>query len=89
MPDAPSRQQRQQIEARADGVCEYCKSPVQYAVQSFECEHIIPNENFTLIIGITATGRATVKTMRLNRSGVLNLRRILLMASEHPPEDWR
>jgi len=141
MPDVPSRQQRQQIEARANGVCEYCKSPVQYAVQSFECEHIIPvtlggnttlgnlafacggcnrcksinivgidpdngqaaplfhprqqqwhnhfiwNENFMLIIGITATGRATVKALRLNRPGVINLRRILLMASEHPPKE--
>ena len=141
MPDVPSRQQRRQIEARANGVCEYCKSPVQYAVQSFECEHITPvtlggktmldnlafacggcnrgksikitginsdngqaaplfhprqqqwrdhfiwNENFTLIIGITATGRATVNTLRLNRPGVVNLRRILVMANEYPPQE--
>ena len=42
MRNFPSSQQRQQLEIRANGLCEYCKSPVLYAVQSFECEHIIP-----------------------------------------------
>lgn len=138
MPDVPSRKQRQQIEARANGVCEYCKSPVKYGVQSFECEHIVPvslggktvpdnlafacggcnrckstkivgldpdngqaaplfhprkqqwhdhfiwNEEYTLMIGITATGRATVNALRLNRPGVVNLRRVLVMMGEHP-----
>jgi len=38
------------------------------------------NEDRTLIIGITATGRATVERLSLNRLGIVNLRR-LLMAS--------
>ncbi len=138
MANVPSRKQRQQIEARANGVCEYCKSPVKYGVQSFECEHVIPvafggktvlnnlafacggcnrckssktsgldpdngqtaplfhprqqqwhdhfiwNEAFTLMIGITATGRATINALRLNRPGVVNLRRILVIMNEHP-----
>src|SRR5690606_9247604 len=104
---------RQAVEERAGGYCEYCRSPVKYGVQSFECEHIIPisqggettldnlafacggcnrckaartvagdpesgrivplfhpreqrwadhfawNHDFTLIIGLTAKGRAT------------------------------
>ncbi len=138
MRNYPSSQQRQQIESRADGVCEYCKSPVRYAVQSFECDHIIPlaldgiteldnlafacggcnryksaktdgidpdsrqpvplfhprqqvwhdhfvwNDTYAIIIGITATGRATVNALQLNRAGVVNLRRMLIMANEHP-----
>ena len=138
MRNSPSPQQRQQIEARANGVCEYCKSPVLYAVQSFECDHIIPfaldgtteldnlafacggcnryksakvvgidpdsrqpvplfhprqqiwddhfvwNDTYAIIIGITATGRATVNALQLNRLGVVNLRRMLIMANEHP-----
>jgi 5-methylcytosine-specific restriction endonuclease McrA len=139
MSDAPSRRQRRQVEKRAAGYCEYCRSAAKYAVQSFECEHIIPlsqggktdlanlafacggcnrckstktkgkdpdsgeiaplynprqqrwsdhfawSEDFTLIVGLTATGRATVKTLRLNRAGLVNLRRVLIIASKHPP----
>lgn len=130
--------QRRQVIARANGVCEYCQSPQQYAVQSFECEHIYPlsrggksvldnlalscggcnrskasktegvdpetglsvglfnprrqlwaehfvwNNDFSLIIGLTATGRTTIQTLRLNRPGLVNLRRVLLLAGEHP-----
>lgn len=138
MRNSPSSQQRQQIEDRANGVCEYCKSPVRYAVQSFECDHIIPvaldgtarldnlafacggcnrhksakvvgvdpdsrqsvplfhprqqlwrdhfvwNDTYDLMIGITATGRATINALRLNRLGVVNLRRMLIVVNEHP-----
>ena len=138
MHNSPSTQQRQQIETRANGLCEYCKSPVLYAVQSFECEHIVPvsldgattmdnlafacggcnrhkstkiigidpdsgrevslfhprqqswldhfiwNEAFTHVIGTTATGRATINTLQINRPGVVNLRRILIVVHEHP-----
>jgi hypothetical protein len=37
------------------------------------------------IVGITATGRATVEALLLNRLGVINVRRLLLMADLHPP----
>ena len=49
-------------------------------------DHFAWNEDFTLIIGLTAIGRATVKTLRLNRPGVVNLRRILVATNEHPPK---
>ena len=135
-----STAQKQQVQARAHGFCEYCYSSMKYAVQSFECEHIVPltqggetalanlawacggcnrckgskingldpdsgqvvalfhprqqnwsdhfawNEDFTLIIGITAVGRATVQTLRLNRVGVVNLRQLLVPLGEHPPQ---
>ncbi len=140
MSNIPSARQRKLVRERAGGYCEYCLSSVNFAVQSFECEHIIPvaqggktvesnlafacggcnrcksaktmgadpdsgeivplfnprtqlwydhfawNEDFTLVIGLTATGRATVQTLRLNRPGVVNLRRILAAANEHPPK---
>jgi hypothetical protein len=47
--------------------------------------HFAWNPDFTLVIGLTATGRATVEALRLNRPGVVNLRRILLTVGEHPP----
>ncbi len=47
--------------------------------------HFVWNEDCTLIIGITPTGRATVNTLHLNREGLVNLRRILYEARKHPP----
>lgn len=38
------------------------------------------------IIGTTATGRATVSRLRLNRIELMNLRRILRDAGEHPAQ---
>jgi 5-methylcytosine-specific restriction endonuclease McrA len=49
-------------------------------------EHFSWNNDFTLIIGLTQIGRATVKTLMLNREGVINLRRMLYAMGEHPPE---
>lgn len=48
-------------------------------------DHFAWNEEFTLIIGLTTTGRATVETLRLNREGLVNLRRTLYAMAEHPP----
>ena len=48
-------------------------------------KHFAWNEDFTLILGLTAIGRATVDRLQLNREGVVNLRRVLSSISEHPP----
>ena len=40
-----------------------------------------------MISGLSATGRATVAAMELNREGVVNLRGLLLLAGLHPPAD--
>lgn len=123
------------------GCCEYCRSQVRFAMQSFSVEHIVPrsqggetthdnlalacqgcnnhkynkieardpitgdfvslfhprkqrwrdhfswNGDFTLIIGLTPVGRATVEALRLNRKGLVNLRRVLFMMGEHPLAD--
>ncbi|WP_256875051.1 hypothetical protein [Nostoc sp. C052] len=39
------------------------------------------------MIGKTACGRATIEALRLNRFGVVNLRRLLRSANLHPPEN--
>ena len=49
-------------------------------------EHFVWNVDFTEIIGLTAKGRVTIKTLKLNRQRVVNLRRILIIAGEHPPK---
>ncbi len=48
-------------------------------------EHFQWNYDFSLIIGISPTGRATVEALQLNRDGLINLRRILYQAGSHPP----
>jgi 5-methylcytosine-specific restriction endonuclease McrA len=137
----PSTEERRQVEARARGCCEYCRSQARFAVQSFSVEHVEPRsqkgpttldnlalccqgcnnhkytkteapdpltdqvvplynprrqrwtdhfawvEDFTRIIGLTPSGRATVEALHLNRPGLVNLRRVLYAAGEHPPAE--
>lgn len=49
-------------------------------------EHFAWNEDFTLVIGLTPIGRATVEKLQLNREGVVNLRRALSAIGAHPPK---
>ena len=49
-------------------------------------EHFIWNDDFTLIIGKTPTGRATVELLQLNREVCINLRRALFAFGKHPPK---
>jgi hypothetical protein len=48
-------------------------------------EHFAWNDDGALILGLTPIGRATVEKLQLNRIGLVNLRRILFEAGEHPP----
>ena len=48
-------------------------------------EHFAWNEDFTRMIGITPTGRATIERLDLNRAGVINLREVLSLINRHPP----
>lgn len=50
-------------------------------------EHFIWSANGTQILGLTALGRATIKTLRLNRERILNLRAADAEVDRHPPED--
>ncbi len=48
-------------------------------------DHFAWSDDFCHIIGLTATGRATVVALQLNRPGVVNLRRLLYHGGQHPP----
>jgi hypothetical protein len=48
-------------------------------------QHFRWSEDFTAIIGLTPTGRATVAALHLNRPELVNLRRVLHAVGEHPP----
>ena len=47
-------------------------------------DHFTWDERFERIIGLTGTGRATVEALQLNRLELINLRRLLYAAGEHP-----
>jgi len=51
--------------------------------------HFTWDEQFERILSLTATGRATVEALQLNRAEVVNLRRLLYAAGEHPQEEER
>lgn len=48
-------------------------------------QHFVWSDDYSLVIGKTPTGRATVSRLELNRSGVVNLRMVLRRVGEHPP----
>ena len=47
-------------------------------------DHFTWDERFEFVIGLTATGRATVEALQLNRPELINLRKLLYAAGEHP-----
>ena len=49
-------------------------------------EHFAWNADYTEMIPLTLIGRVTVGELRLNRTGVRNLRRVLYAMGEHPRE---
>ncbi|MFK7980618.1 MAG: HNH endonuclease [Saprospiraceae bacterium] len=49
-------------------------------------KHFKWNEAFTIIIGLTPIGRATIETLHLNRFRLLNQRFVFRKAGLHPPK---
>lgn len=47
--------------------------------------HFKWNTDKTLLIALSPIGRATVERLKLNRLGVVNLRKVLVAIDEHPP----
>ena len=47
--------------------------------------HFVWSEDELTLIGLTATGRATIAALDLNRQSVINLRGVLIPAGLHPP----
>jgi len=60
-------------------------APLYHPRQQQWYKHFSWSKDFTLIVGLTPTGRATVEALQLNREGLVNLRRVLYAAGEHPP----
>ena len=48
-------------------------------------QHFQWNESGTALIGLTATGRATVARLQMNRSDIIRARRLWVSAGWHPP----
>ena len=48
-------------------------------------DHFAWSEDFTRVEGTTPLGRATIAVLQLNRTGVVNLRRVLVPGGKHPP----
>lgn len=48
-------------------------------------EHFAWNADFSMLIGLTPVGRATIERLQLNREGVINLRLVLSRVDRHPP----
>ena len=53
--------------------------------QELWIDHFRWNENFTVIIGLTPTGRATVSALRMNRDFLINQRIVYRFYDVHPP----
>jgi len=47
-------------------------------------DHFVWNADQRIVLGLTPVGRATVQKLRLNRAGLMNLRRVLHRIGEHP-----
>lgn len=47
-------------------------------------EHFAWSDDFTFIVGLTPTGRATIATLHMNQQKMVNLRRLLTLARLHP-----
>jgi HNH endonuclease len=47
--------------------------------------HFCWSSDYTQLIGLTPTGRATVEALQMNRSGLTNMRQLLYAIGKHPP----
>lgn len=59
--------------------------PLYHPRQHSWSDHFAWDYDYSLMIGLTRTGRATIEKLQLNRGGVVNLRRALHRVGEHPP----
>lgn len=61
--------------------------PLYHPRQQAWQDHFGWSADYLQMIGLTPVGRATIEALRLNRPGVINLRKLLLMARLHPPDE--
>ena len=48
-------------------------------------DHFKWSEDFSHVVGLTPTGRATVSVLNMNRPGIVNIRLALFAIGSHPP----
>lgn len=58
--------------------------PLFHPRQHHWVDHFRWADDYTQIVGMTPTGRATVDALKLNREGLVNLRQILFAVGVHP-----
>jgi hypothetical protein len=63
----------------------FVEVPLFHPQQDRWIDHFSWNEAATEIIGATATGRATIVALRMNRPQLIRLRRMWVAMNEHPP----
>jgi HNH endonuclease len=61
-------------------------APLYHPRQDRWHDHFGWSDDAVKIIGLTMTGRATIERLQLNRTGVVNLRRLLVTVDQHPPQ---
>jgi len=47
--------------------------------------HFRWSDDYSMIMGLTAIGRASIEALQVNRQSVVNLRKVLYSMGEHPP----
>lgn len=60
------------------------ESPLFHPRQQVWRDHFAWNQDYTLMIGLTDVGRATIALLQMNRPELVNLRRVLHLVNEHP-----
>lgn len=60
-------------------------APLYHPRKDIWVAHFEWDADYLQIIGITPTGRATVRALHLNREELVNLRAIVKLTGEHPP----
>ena len=50
-------------------------------------DHFGWSADYLKVVGLTEAGRATLNALKLNRPGVINMRKLLLLEGLHPPGD--
>ena len=61
--------------------------PLYHPRQQHWTEHFAWNDDFSRVLGMTPSGRATIHVLQLNRDGLMNLRAALHVAGQHPPSE--
>jgi hypothetical protein len=62
-------------------------APLFHPRQHKWSDHFTWSEEYSHVVGLTPTGRAPAATLHLNREGVVNIRRLLLLVGLHPPDE--